>query len=381
MYTLVIKEICDRLIPSYSVVRRPRSADPWFDSECRAAKRLTRKLERAYSAACRRAVSAASDSAAVAAVDSTKTAWYTQHRYYSDLRQRKCSHFWATTIEADQANPRKLWQSVDRLLGRGRVPPNDTIDVSDFSRYFAQKVDKVRRLTQDAPPPVYTEAESDTTFSSFKLLAVDDVITAVQRLPDKTSAADPLPTSVLKQIVDVIAPYIVELFNRSLSIGHFPAVYKDAFITPVIKKPGLDTADPSSFRPISNLSVMSKLFERLAASQLIGYLETADLLPSLQSGFRPRHSAETAVLHVLSDILAAVDRGDVAALALLDLSAAFDTVDHDILVQRLQTSYGIKGNALQWFRSYLHGRQQSVRRGSKSSKPVTVICGVPQGSV
>lgn len=126
---------------------------------------------------------------------------------------------------------------------------------------------------------------------------------------------------------------------------------------------------------------MSKLFERLAASQLIGYLETADLLPSLQSGFRPRHSAETAVLHVLSDILAAVDRGDVAALALLDLSAAFDTVDHDILVQRLQTSYGIKGNALQWFRSYLHGRQQSVRRGSKSSKPVTVICGVPQGSV
>jgi len=84
---------------------------------------------------------------------------------------------------------------------------------------------------------------------------------------------------------------------------------------------------------------------------------------------------------VPSDILTAVDRGAFAAIALLDLSTAFDTVDHDVLVQRLQTSYGVKGNVLQWFQSYLHGRQQSVRRGIKSSKPVTVIYGVPQGSI
>ena len=92
------------------------------------------------------------------------------------------------------------------------------------------------------------------------------------------------------------------------------------------------------------------------------YLCTAGLLPTLQSGFRPLHSTETALLCVLSDILAAVDRGDFAALVLLDLSAAFDTVDHDILLQRLQTSFGIRGTAVKWFQSYLTSRTQCVRR-------------------
>jgi hypothetical protein len=155
-------------------------------------------------------------------------------------------------------------------MGHGRVPPSESIDVCDFSRYFAEKVDKVCHLTKDAPSPAYTKVEPDTAFSSFKLLTADDVITAIRRLPDKTSAADPLLTSILKQIADVITPYIVELFNRSFSVGQFPVVYKEAFITPVIKKPGLDAADPSSYRPrpISNLSVMSKLFKRLVAAQL-----------------------------------------------------------------------------------------------------------------
>jgi len=132
---------------------------------------------------------------------------------------------------------------------------------------------------------------------------------------------------------------------------------------PVLKKQGLNHADASSYRPISNLSVLSKLLERLVAQQLQHYLCTAGLLPTLQSGFRPLHSTETALLpllRVLSDILAAVDRGDFAALLLLDLSAAFDMVDHDILLQRLQTNFGIRDTALKWFQS---------------------ICGVPQGSV
>ena len=99
---------------------------------------------------------------------------------------------------------------------------------------------------------------------------------------------------------------------------------------------GLDVADPGSYWPISTLAVISKLLERLVAAQLVRYLETSNLLPPLQSGFRPCHSTETAVLHVSSDMLEAVDREDVAVLALLDLTAAFDTVDHDILICRLQ---------------------------------------------
>jgi len=114
------------------------------------------------------------------------------------------------------------------------------------------------------------------------------------------------------------------------------------------------------------------------AQQLQHYLCTAGLLPTLQSGFRPLHSTETALLRVLS---AAVDRGDFAALVLLDLSAAFDTVDHDILLQRLQTSFGIGGAALKWFQSYLTSRTQYVRRGTARSTIVQLICGVPHASV
>jgi len=106
--------------------------------------------------------------------------------------------------------------------------------------------------------------------------------------------------------------------------------------------------------------VLSKLLERLVIRQLMAYLSSPELLPSLQCGFRPGHSVETAVLRVLSDILNAVDRGDVAALILLDMSAAFDTVDHSIL---LQSTFGIHDTVHQWFRSYLSGRRPCVRRG------------------
>ena len=160
-----------------------------------------------------------------------------------------------------------------------------------------------------------------------------------------------------------------------------PEVFKSAYITPLLKKPDLDPADVKSYRPISNLSVISKLLERLVARQLLDYLVTAGLLPDLQSAYRVHHSTETAVLKVLSDILRAVDKGDLAVLTLLDLSAAFDTVDHETLLRRLEISYGIDGSVLGWLRSYLDDRKQSVRCGSSTSTPTLLRCGVPQGSV
>jgi len=111
------------------------------------------------------------------------------------------------------------------------------------------------------------------------------------------------------------------------------------------------------------------------------YLTSANLLPSLQSGFRPGHSTETAVLRVLTDILQAVDRTDSAALILLDLSAAFDTVDHEVLLKRLQLTFGNDSIAHRWFQSYLSGRHQHVCCGSTRSITVQLVCGVPQVSV
>jgi len=136
-----------------------------------------------------------------------------------------------------------------------------------------------------------------------------------------------------------------------------------------------------SFRPISNLSVLSKLLERLVSKQLVEYLTGNCLLPDRQSAYRRFHSTETAVLRVLSDILLALRSGDLAMLTLLDLSAAFDSVDHDTLLTRLQKSYGLDGVVLSWFTSYLAGSTQFVKSSASSSMPSVVLHGVPQGSV
>ena len=117
------------------------------------------------------------------------------------------------------------------------------------------------------------------------------------------------------------------------------------------------------------------------ARQLVEYLNKYDLLPVTQSGFRCGFSTESAITKVLSDLLDAVDSGDTAALTLLDLSAAFDTVDYAILLKRLNVSFGIEGSAFQWFKTYLYGRNQHVRCGGICSTPSEAVCGVPQGSV
>ena len=154
----------------------------------------------------------------------------------------------------------------------------------------------------------------------------------MRALPDKQCESDPLPTRLLKDHADLLAPFLVELYNRSLFNGVVPDIFKAAYITPLLKKPDADPDDVKNYRPISNLTVLSKLLERLVAKQLLDYLTTTRLLPDLQSAYRAYHSTETAVLKVLSDILLAVDKGDLAMLTLLDLSAAFDLIDHTILL-------------------------------------------------
>jgi len=146
----------------------------------------------------------------------------------------------------------------------------------------------------------------------------------------------------------------------------------------LLKKADLDA---KSYRPISNLSVLSKLRGRLVAQQLIDYLRGAGLLPDLQSAYRAFHSTETAVLKVMSDILLAIDNGNLRLLALLDLSSAFDTVHHEIVLRRLEVSYGLHGTALSWFTSYLNGRTWFIRRRASRSNPALLGCGVPQDSV
>src|SRR5258706_626302 len=267
-------------------------------------------------------------------------------------------------IDAEKSSPRQLWRSIDTLMGRGGVPTCDSIDAQQFHDYFDAKVAGVRSSTDNAPPPSFTHSVSDVHFTSFHSVSVEEVVAAVRALPEKCCALDPLPTSLLKSVIGDLAPFLTELFNRSLSTGCVPEVFKAAYITACLKKFNVDSSVVRSYRPSSNLPVLSKLLERLVARQLLAHLNSAGLLPRLQSAYRINHSTETAVLKVLSDILLAIDEGDMSALVLLDLSAAFDTVDHEILLRRLESTYQVVGTVHLWFESYLFDRRQHVRVGS-----------------
>ena len=149
----------------------------------------------------------------------------------------------------------------------------------------------------------------------------------------------------------------------------------------MLKKPNLDPNDLGNYRPVAHLPSVSKVLERIVADQLMCYVDSHHLLPGNQSAYRNFHSTETALLKVLNDLLLAVDNGDEAVLLLLDFSAAFDTLDHTVLLQRLAKDYSITGTVLQWIDSYLQDRTQRVIINGTSSAPFSLNCGVPQGSV
>ena len=131
---------------------------------------------------------------------------------------------------------------------------------------------------------------------------------------------------------------------------------KTAVLSPLLTKANLDHEVLANYRPISDLKVISKIIEKVVAVRLQKYLEANQLIEPLQSTFKPFHSCKTALVRVHNDILVAIDKRHCVMLLLLDLSAAFDTVDHDILLTRLHSKYSISGIALDWFCSYLTNR-------------------------
>ena len=178
-----------------------------------------------------------------------------------------------------------------------------------------------------------------------------------------------------------MAPYITHLFNLSLAVEHFPLHWKHTIVMPLLKKTGLDVHNVASYRPVSNLPHLSKMLERIINCQLVSHLEEFRLLSEVQSVYRRGHSTETAVLKVFSNLVDAISNEKFALRSLLDLSAAFDTVDHNIRLHRFEMSFVFRGAPLECLCSYLEGRSRSVVLNSHSTVPRPVTCGVPQGSV
>jgi hypothetical protein len=177
--------------------------------------------------------------------------------------------------------------------------------------------------------------------------------------------------------VSCLANLVIEPFNTST----FPNLLKTAIVRPLIKKPTLDAKDINNYRPVSNLSFLSKVIERLILLQIQVAIQDSPSFPSFQSAYRKFYSTETAINCVLNDLYTLMDNGKVTLLVAHDLSAAFDLVDHGILLKRLNSMFGISGPIFKIIESFLTGRYFKVMCEKISSEPYPLTTGVPQGSV
>ena len=252
-----------------------------------------------------------------------QSTWKSELRRSRRTSQEKSSKYWKDKISTTGNDARKVWRSVDALLGEEKVAADQSITAQMFHDFIDKKVADIRASTASAPDPTYTSYKDSSIFCGLT--------------KDCIHHSDPQ-----KGISGPTRP-------RQL---------------------------PANFEL---LTFLSKLLERATYEQIVGYMECHHLLPPFQSAYQKHRSTETATIKVMSDIYRAADAGLVTLLGLLDLSAAFDTVDHMILLDRLQHCYGISGHVLRWIESYLTGRSQFVRFNGETSGTMMVTSGVPQG--
>ena len=186
---------------------------------------------------------------------------------------------------------------------------------------------------------------------------------------------------MLKKTLQCQLSYLVTLVNSSFDHGIFPLKLRTAVVKPLLKKDNLDLNVFKNYRPVSNIPFISKVFEKVAVKRLTNHLDINGLQEDYQSAYKLMHSTETALLKVKHDISSALDRHNSVIFVMLDLSAAFDTIDQNQLLGLLRDEYGITGKALSWFSTYLEDRTQRVQVEITTSDHVPLKCGVPQGSV
>lgn len=364
-------------LSSKTVIIRPNTS--WYNATLRQAKVLRRRLERKWK----------------------KSGRLEDYQNYSDqcsvvskyISQYK-TEFLSNKVIESEGDAKKLFHISKQLLGNSKkcVLPesNNNITLANkFNNFFLDKIVKIRDEISNAPTlEAISQAEqllfpgsTKEKFHTFKPTTEAEIKKIILKSSSATCDLDPIPTHLLKENLDTIVPLITKLVNASLQHGKFPEIFKHADIVPLLKKDGLDPDNLKNYRPVSNLPFVSKVIEQVVADRLKTHLTNNNMWEKNQSAYRAFHSTETALIRVHNDIMTSLNRKKMVALVLLDLSAAFDTISHRILLDRLHDDYGVSGVSLKWFESYLQHRTQSVKIGNDKSDKIELPCGVPQGSV
>lgn len=365
------KDALDVHAPLTKKVVKAHKQHPWYNDSIHSQRQIRRRLERKW-----RKTKAATD----------WQAYETQCQLVvQTIRQAKQAYYKEKLI----ASPSDAYQVVNSLLqvNNTQLPSCATdADLADrFVNFFMDKVTKIRSFldscaTDDQDGEV---SVCPHKLTSFVPITQDDLRKLIFRAKTKSCKIDPMPTHILKEsaVLDALLPYLTTMVNASLRSGVMPDGMKTALVIPHLKKQGLDPDTLSNYRPVSNIQFLGKIIEKCVARQLCQHLTAHGLGDKLQSAYKAGHSTETALVKVKRDCDHALDSGKAVLLIMLDLSAAFDTIDHSILLDRLQRLVGVEGIALKWLKSYVSGRTQKVIINNSVSTPVPLEVGVPQGSV
>jgi hypothetical protein len=370
-YDETLSNILEKHAPVQRKVIMERTKIPWFNNELKHLKVNRRKLERKMlksNCECDKKLYRASCNKYSAKLKSAK------RLYYSEL------------IDQCSGDSRKLFKVVSTLSKvrkENPLPPHTDLGqlANDFGEFFHRKIELFRTEIDDIPvqtPSVEYEPPK-VELTTFRQLKEEEIRDIIMNSSNATCKLDPIPTWLVKLCVDELKTVITKIINMSLHDGYVPEAWKVALLVSILKKLGLEALF-ENFRPVNNLSFVSKIAEKAVVGQMLNHCEDNAPLPINQSAYRPFHSTETALVKVQSDILMSMDQREVTLLVLLDLSAAFDTVDHEIMLELLKSNFGVSGDALGWLKSFLSDRKQFVSVNQVLSNSFPVTCGVPQGS-